>query len=89
VKDGSQKTRWTLNSQTQGLCGFQSDGVLLLRWGIEEMWAPTSDQEAICNWHLLAKENLVFSTGISQGIITVSQGRFHITSVDDGYSMVL
>lgn len=36
--------------------------------------APTSNQEAVCSWYPLAKENPAFSNGVSLGIIATLQG---------------
>lgn len=36
---------------------------------------PTATQEAICNWHLLEKEKLVFSNRVSWGQLTILKGR--------------
>lgn len=35
---------------------------------------PCPNQEAVCNWHLLAKTKPVFSSGVSLGILTILQG---------------
>lgn len=41
-------------------------------------WAPTTDQEATCNWFLLTKETLVPSDGFSlHSVLTTCQGRSH------------
>lgn len=42
--------------------------------GGKKTWAPIPNQEALCNWHLLVKEELVFCSGVTPSIFSTLKG---------------
>jgi hypothetical protein len=62
-------------AQVQACCDPSTErGKWMSGWGTWT-WAPTPNQEAICNWCRLAKGKLVLSNGVSVDILTTAQGK--------------